>query len=141
MGNADRTEGLITNLGVINALVLAFSLPLLVSVDMEVFDRQDFRDYLFKDMEFRKFAIFVMDQEDIGTYKPEAFSWNVVTGVNKTVNVKAILLQSATLDPQGLQLWEISNDIRNLYMAIEALIAKFPMWQLHTWRAQQSGIV
>jgi len=135
---ADSTEGLIINIGVVNALILAFSLPLMVSVDMEVFDRLDFQCNLFEDMEFRKFAIFVMDQKDMGAYKPEAFSWNVVTGVNTTVNVKTILLQSPTVRAGRIR---VGDDYqKNLKIASEALTVKFPMWQMRIWRgAQQSG--
>lgn len=138
---ADSTEGLIINIGIINALILSFSLPLLLGVDMEVFDRLDFQYLLLRETEFRKFAIYVMDQYDTGVYKKERFNWNVIVGANRTVDVKAFLLQTPTTRPSQHRVWNVNDHERkNLMIAFEALYAHFPMWQMRVWRARNPEV-
>jgi len=109
---------------------------------MEVFDRVDFQYILWQSMEFRQFAIYVMDQQDVGKYKPERFNWNVTTGVSKTVDAKAILLQSPIMSTSQHRMWNVNDDDRvNFMFAFEALNAYFPMWQMRTWRAQHPDFI
>jgi len=138
----EDVEGLVVNAGIIGALLLSFALPLLVSVGMEVFERGDFRYLLYGNMDFRNFVIEVLDTYDIGRYEYETFKWNVQIEGNTTVNVKEILWIADVFTTSKNTLMNQNDEVRrNLEFAYQAIIAEFPMWHMHAWRARHPEVV
>jgi len=137
---AESTKGLIVNIGILSVLVLSFSVPLMVSVDMEVFDRLDFQALVMSNQtDFRQFVIYVMDQPNDVT---KGFNWEVIVGVEKRINVRAVLVEVPPISiGRSMHMWNVKRDDNNKIMcAVEALIVQFPMWQMRTWLTQQPEI-
>merc|ERR550539_996498 len=117
-------------------------MPLLVGIDMATFNKGDFQYALVGNMKFRKFVIYVMENEDIGTYRNKNFEWQVDIDVDQKLDIKNVLLTAPEITPTDNNMFNFDDEDRmNLMIAYHALLDYFPMSSMRVWLARNREFV
>lgn len=134
-------EGIIVNVGVIEALVASFVVAMQMSILPRTLGEADFMGLMCSNAKFRKFAVKTMESYEHGDFGMFNFTHEIVEG--EVFDIKQWLLVEWPQHKLSDQNWGLDfparvqacNSVPAMASSVELMMPAFPMERMHSWIA------